>query len=635
MKRAAIYLFFDERGIVDDYILFKLAELRKHVGYIFVISNSPLDAQATARLESVADTVRERENVGYDVWGYKDALEQIGWDAVVGFDELILMNYTFFGPIYPFAEMFQTMEARAVDFWGISAHKEVAPNPYTGTGSLPLHIQSHFIAVRQPMLSSSEFRRYWDEMPMIRSYNDSIMCHEARFTLHFADAGFSFSVYLDPKDFGSDYALFTSLEQTIERRSPILKKRPFIHDPIYLEQHVISLRNAMENIERATAYDTSMIWRSVLRSAEPRTLYTNMDLLEVLPDQPLRPISAPLPRVAVVAHMYYADMIEEMMSYVDNIPVPFDFYITTDTEAKAVQMRRHLDGRYPNAEIRVQQLNQGRDMAPLVIGARDIIRPGRYDLVCRLHSKKSPQDPQNVADNFKRHMFDNLLHSKGYVANILGLFQDNPTLGMVMPPVIHSGYGTLGHAWSINRALAHQWAERLGMYVRFDPDTPLAPYGGMFWFRPDALHIVTSYPWSLADFEVEAGKIDGTVPHVLERLMAYACHEAGYHVRCAMHTRAAAVGYTKLEYKLQRLAALMPGARPRDQLDWLHMVTAHVSAGDGTPPGQNAESYHLAACERHAKAWFVGRFPRLARCLQRPYGIIRRGLSGLLVRPHH
>lgn len=166
-KRAAIYLFFDERGIVDDYILFKLSELRKHVGNIFVISNSPLDAEARSRLEPVADIVRERQNVGYDVWGYKDALEQIGWDALAAFDEVILMNYTFFGPIFPFSEMFDAMDARQCDFWGISGHREIIPNPYTGKGSLPLHIQSHFIAIRQPMLSSPEFRSYWDQMPMI------------------------------------------------------------------------------------------------------------------------------------------------------------------------------------------------------------------------------------------------------------------------------------------------------------------------------------------------------------------------------------------------------------------------------------------------------------------------------------
>ena len=245
MKRAAIYLFYDERGIVDDYVLVKLKHLRAHVENIFVISNSVLADGEKSKLEEVADTVRERKNVGFDVWGYKEALETMGWSSLVEYDEVILLNYTFFGPIFPFAEMFDRMERSSCDFWGISAHKEITPNPYTQAGSLPLHIQSHFIAVRRRMLASPEFQAYWRDMPMIESYSDSILRHETRFTEHFSKKGFSFEVLLNPEDYDTDYALFTSLQQTLENRSPILKKRPFVHDPIYLEQNVISLRNAM------------------------------------------------------------------------------------------------------------------------------------------------------------------------------------------------------------------------------------------------------------------------------------------------------------------------------------------------------------------------------------------------------
>lgn len=626
MKRAAIYLFYDERGIVDDYVLVKLKHLRAHVENIFVISNSVLADGEKSKLEEVADTVRERKNVGFDVWGYKEALEAIGWNSLVEYDEVILLNYTFFGPIFPFSEMFGRMERTSCDFWGISAHKEITPNPYTQTGSLPLHIQSHFIAIRRRMLSSPEFQAYWRDMPMIESYSDSILRHETRFTEYFFKKGFNFEVLLDPEDYDTDYALFTSLQQTLENRSPILKKRPFVHDPIYLEQNVISLRNAMDLIESRSDYDTDLIWKSVLRSAEPRALYTNMDLLEVLPDQHVSAEIREAPRLAVVAHMYYADMMPEVMSYLANIPFPFDLYITTDSSEKAELIRADLGEAHPRAEIRVLHLNQGRDMAPLVIGANDVIRPGKYDLICRLHSKKSPQDPPNVGENFKNHMFGNMLRSREYVANIIGLFQNNPNLGMVMPPVIHSGYPTLGHSWSINRELSKAWAKKLGIHVPFDADTPLAPYGGMFWFRPDALSPITEYPWTIQDFEAEVGKVDGTLPHVLERLMAYACHEAGFHVRCILHPRAAAVGYTKLEYKLQRLAALMPSGLARDQLDWLHLVRAHLAA-EGS---RNSFRFHLEACIRIARQRFITSFPRLALALKKPYGVARKAYHGIM-----
>ena len=47
------------------------------------------------------------------------------------------------------------------------------------------HLQSHWIAVRRAMFTSAEFREYWDTMPMITTYVESILGHETRFTHHF------------------------------------------------------------------------------------------------------------------------------------------------------------------------------------------------------------------------------------------------------------------------------------------------------------------------------------------------------------------------------------------------------------------------------------------------------------------
>ena len=124
MKRVAFYLFYDEQGVVDDYVSYKLKALREHVEHIFVVSNSPLTFDGRKKLEQVADTVFCRENVGFDVWGYKEAMEAFGFERLKEYDEAILLNYTFFGPIFPFSELFSKMSAKGVDFWGISDHAE-------------------------------------------------------------------------------------------------------------------------------------------------------------------------------------------------------------------------------------------------------------------------------------------------------------------------------------------------------------------------------------------------------------------------------------------------------------------------------------------------------------------------------
>ena len=623
MRRIAFYLFFDEQGVVDDYVLYKLEKLHEHAQTIFVVSNSRLDDEARARLESVADTVHERKNVGFDVWAYKEAMEVFGREALDAYDELILLNYTFFGPIFPFAEMFGQMESRDADFWGISAHRAVTPNPWTGQGTLPLHIQSHFIAVHRRMFQSQAFRDYWDTMPMITSYDDSILRHESRFTEHFHAAGFRSAVYLDPELYPTDYAVFTSLEMAIENRCPILKRRIFVHDPIYLEQNAVFPRRSLEYIATHTDYDVDLIWRSIVRSAEPRTLYTNLDMLEILSDDAddAPPVQRVEPRIAVVVHMYYHDMMDEVVGYARAIPEPFDLYVTTDTQAKADELRAVLDAHgMADAQVRLTGGNQGRDMAPLFVDCRDVLLSDRYEFICRLHSKKSPQDGYFVGRNFKEHMFGNLLYNRHYVGNLLAMFDRERTLGMAIAPVVHIGYGTLGHAWSVNRELTRTWAKKLGIRTIFDADTPLAAFGGMFWARTAALRKLSAHPWKITDFDEEVGKVDGTLPHVLERLAGYAVLDAGYHIRGVMNRRSAAVGYTKLEYKLQRVGALMPGGSVRGQIDWLHMLRAHLAVEQA-----NAQSlrFHLRVIARIVRDRLIGRFPGLAGALRPLYRRLR------------
>jgi lipopolysaccharide biosynthesis protein len=172
-SRLGIAFFYDDLGIVDEYFFYLLEEVRKFTTRNICISNGPLEDSAITRLKAMGFEVLIRENVGFDVWAYKTALEHVGYENFSEFDEILLFNHTFYGPIYPFEEMFGAMDSRECGFWGITAHKELVPNPFTGTGTLPRHLNSHFIAVRKELFLSAEFEEYWQNMPMITSYTDS------------------------------------------------------------------------------------------------------------------------------------------------------------------------------------------------------------------------------------------------------------------------------------------------------------------------------------------------------------------------------------------------------------------------------------------------------------------------------
>ena len=195
MKRLAIAFFQDERGIVDDYMIFLLREIRKHCSKIILVANGPLDPGSEAAVKTVVEEILIRPNEDFNVGGYQAGLNSAGYRTFQEYDEILLFDHTFYGPIYAFSELFSAMETRPCDFWGITAHKAVDRNPLTGTGALPFHINAYFMAIRRNMFMSPSFESYWESLPQIKNSTDTVARHESQFTKHFNDLGYTSDVY--------------------------------------------------------------------------------------------------------------------------------------------------------------------------------------------------------------------------------------------------------------------------------------------------------------------------------------------------------------------------------------------------------------------------------------------------------
>ena len=573
-KRIVFYLFHDSRGEVDDFVTHKLRALRPFADHIFVIVNGSLKTSARITLQGVSDTVWERENVGFDVWGYKSALKHMGQERLAEFDELILMNYTWFGPVRSFAPMFDRMGARELDFWGMTEHGGGTPNPFTGTGTMPRHMQSHWLAVRRSMFQSEQWRRYWDDMPMITTYIESVLNHESRFTKHFLDAGFTGEAAFPLEDFSTDHPALLEPDALMDAGCPALKRRVFFHYPPFMDRHAVIGRWTLQKAE-AYGYPVALAYQNLARTTPPKTLNVAAGMLEVLPDvaetyDPDRPL-----RIAAIVHIFYEDMTDELLDRVAMLPSAYDAYITTTDESKATHIRAVIAGRADpllrRSEVRVLPSNRGRDLSALFIGCSDVLRSGAYDLIVKVHSKKTVQQSHNAGLFFKRQQMENVLSSPGYAANVLGLFQREPGLGIVFPPMIHVGYPTMGRAWFANRHPVEVMCKKLGITVPRDEVSPLAPFGCMWVARPEALRLLADVDWHYTDYAEAKDHHDGSLAHVQERIVPLAAAEMGYHARTIINAEHAAISHTMLDYELDQISSTTPGY-PIDQIQLLHLA---------------------------------------------------------------
>lgn len=610
MKRAGIFLFYDPEGKVDDYILGCLGSLQQHMDYLLVVSNSPLDETNRKRLESVSSEVMERKNVGYDVGAYRDGLRHLGWDHMGDYDELVLFNYTFFAPIHPWAGLFERTDKWDTDFWGITEHDEVRPHPFLPKLVMPRHIQSHWIAVRSSLSTTKDWRTYWEDMPPIESYNDSIQWHESRFTGYFNALGYRHEVAYNVDDYPSANPVFDNASLLLQDGCPILKRRNLFHNPLHLDRFAIIGADMLEQA-RAAGYDTDLILSNLARTSKPRDLVTNAGLTWVVPQSASEETyaAAAKQKVLAVAHIFYADMAEEILQRLSVLPKGYYLVATTSNEENQAQIRAVMERYGVEGEVRVVASNRGRDIGAFLVDCNDVLSSDKWDIVVKIHSKKSVQDDYNAAQLFKTHLYDNLLNSRAHVANILAEFAAHPALGMVLAPLPHMGYPTMGHAWFTNREPAQAVAKRLGINVPFDKDMPLATYGSMFIARPQALAKLVNAGFKPENFPVEGGYKDGSLAHVLERLMAYAALSEGFYVRPVLAPKWAEVYYGYLEYKLAAVSSFLPPFT----IDQVPYLKAH----GGPIPNVLAS----------IKVNIMLRQPKVGNALKPAYRLVRKGAA--------
>ena len=562
-RRLLIFFFYDKDGIVDRYIPYMLEDMKKNVSDILFVSNGKINVKSKPVVEKVTKNILERKNVGLDVWAYKEAIESIGWDKLEEYDEVILMNYTIMGPIYPFREMFSVMNQKDLDFWGLTKFHEAPYDPFgiIECGYIPEHIQSHFIAVRNPILKSEEFKEYWESLPEINSYEESIAFHETQFTKHFEKLGFLWDVYIDSNDLeGFTYGpiMYAIVKLIKEKKCPVFKRRSFFHDYNDVLNNTAGeiSYELMEYLKNYTDYDTDMIWENILRCYNMAQIKDCLQLNYVLPIAETEEVhkSNVLKnrKVALIFHAYFKDMADSTYMYVNAMPKESDVYITTDTKEKKTFFENLFQNhKFSKLEVILIE-NRGRDVSALLVGCKNFVMD--YDYVCFAHDKKVTQlENLSVGASFAYQCLENTLGSEGYVKNIIMLFDKNPNLGIIMPPPpSHSSYfPTISDGWGPNFSGVQLLYDKLGLNVPISMDfPPVAPLGTMFWFRTKGMKKLLECDWQYKDFPKEPNKTDGSLLHAIERVYSLVVQDAGYYAAWCLTEKFAPIMITNLNFML-------------------------------------------------------------------------------------
>lgn len=223
----------------------------------------------------------------------------------------------------------------------------------------------------------------------------------------------------------------------------------------------------------------------------------------------------------VFAHIFYADLADEIVRYCNNVPSPCAIFISTDSDQKADAIFRIFEAASAHPfEVRVFP-NRGRDIAPMIVGYADRLQEVEYGV--HIHTKKSLHYGKSY-DDWRLYLLNGNLGSTDIIRSILSLFEDG-AVGAVAPtdfepiaPLIQWG----GNLKNLNALLSF-----CGRSVSLD--TPLEmPTGSMFWFRTKALKPLLDIGLTIDHFDSEEGQVDGTLAHAIERAFFFFVEAAGF-----------------------------------------------------------------------------------------------------------
>lgn len=162
MKNISIYAHFDKDNIIDDYVIYYLNELKAVSEYVVFVSDCDLSDEELSKLRGIADFTLAHKHGEYDFGSYKR-----GWEIVTksglldDVQTLTFANDSCYGPFYPLAPIYEKMNAKDCDFWGITSNKNYLEGKfYPCPESENRHVQSYFMVFKKQVFESDVFKEF-------------------------------------------------------------------------------------------------------------------------------------------------------------------------------------------------------------------------------------------------------------------------------------------------------------------------------------------------------------------------------------------------------------------------------------------------------------------------------------------
>lgn len=234
-KRTAVVSCFFHDGKIPDSLMILIRGVKEIADNLILVGDCPVFPSELEKIKNYVCYAHFERHNQYDFGSYKigfNYARKAGLLKADTADELILINDSCYGPVYPFSELFQRMESVICDFWGINGSKKPPENIFKP------HISSFFYVFRRSVINGNDIDDFLNAIHGKYDRSKVICLLELEFTQYLQKKGFLWQVtdekcehniYLHPLTFLETY------------RIPLVKKKALKGNPVNIQNRIFSI----------------------------------------------------------------------------------------------------------------------------------------------------------------------------------------------------------------------------------------------------------------------------------------------------------------------------------------------------------------------------------------------------------
>ncbi|MCR6663408.1 MAG: CDP-glycerol glycerophosphotransferase family protein [Luteimonas sp.] len=217
VRRLCLFAGHDRDGIVDACVVDYVRELSRHADVFYLADCEMAEAELGKLSPFVQGAWAWRHGKrGFGSWS--ELIRRLGWECIGQYDEMLLVDDSCY-LLGPLDRVFECMDRRPGDWWGLQATKGIPPTEGSASNRfrwpIPLHelrgwlldtferdyhydfhVGSYFLAYRKPVIDDPRVRRMFESITVQESRLLSTLKYEAGFTRHLIAFGHAFDTYV-------------------------------------------------------------------------------------------------------------------------------------------------------------------------------------------------------------------------------------------------------------------------------------------------------------------------------------------------------------------------------------------------------------------------------------------------------